>query len=119
MSALRQPSPEPIRLPLADKLSAAADLLGVCLGTRTHSRRDGYRPDARLHVERFFAKTILGVSVRDLCARDRLCRSTVNSSIAVGGRLVRRNARLLGVTPELLGLAARPPAAIEDDDPND
>jgi hypothetical protein len=101
-------------LDLARQLAAAADLLGVCLGTATHSRRHGYRPDARLHVERFFTKTVLGVPVATLCARDRLGKSAVYSSIGVGGRLVRTNARLLGVTPGLLGFAPR--EALDDDD---
>jgi hypothetical protein len=92
---------------LTEKLSAAADLLGVCLGARSVSRRHGFRPDARLHVERFFTRTVLGVPVKTLCERDRLGKSAVYSSVLIGGRLVRKNARLLGVTPDLFGFARR------------
>ena len=116
MSALSQPSPGPARTDLVSKITTAVDLLGVYLDSPTHSKRHGYRPDARLHVERYFLRTILGMRVVDIAKQDNLAKSTIYSSIAVGRRLVRANAKALGITPDLFGVAPRPRTEFDDDD---
>ena len=79
----------------------------------SESRRDGFRPAASEHLRRYLLHTVMGVSARELGQRDGLSPSAVYSSIAVGGRLARANARRLGL------VLPRRPAAAEDEADDD
>lgn len=92
-------------------LERAAELLGVSpptrmrkvggipLGVQSRATRDGYRPAARAHVERYLLRAVLGVSVPVLRQTYGVSRSMIYQSIQTGERLVRENARRLGLKP--------------------
>jgi hypothetical protein len=82
--------------PIVARVEEAAERLGVSLGTPTSSRRHGFRPQARRHVERFLAVEVLGVRVADLVEQEGRARSTVYASVRVGRQLARVNAAALG-----------------------
>jgi hypothetical protein len=83
-------------------------LRGVSIGVQSRSLRDGYRPAARVHVERYFLVTLLGVSVSELARAERMSRSAAYSSVQQGKRLVIASAIRLGLKP--------PPRPRDDDD---
>jgi len=72
---------------------------GIPLGALSRSTRDGYRPAARAHVERYLLRAVFGTPVPTLCRALGMSRSAVYESIAHGERLVRENARRLGLKP--------------------
>lgn len=86
--------------PTAGRLVSVAELLGVCLGTRSKARRHRYRPQARRHVERFLMRAALGVSARAMAESEGYSRSNIFHSIRVGRELARANADALGLTAE-------------------
>jgi hypothetical protein len=53
----------------------------------SRSKRDGFRPMARRHVEDFLAREVLGSRVADLARASGRHRSTVYRAIAAGKRL--------------------------------
>lgn len=90
-------------------VAEAVERLGKPLATRTNrtflrskgrfpgrpstSTRDGYRPAAKTHVERFLSHKLLGLSIADLAARDDIQRQSVKKSIRIGRELAERNAK--------------------------
>lgn len=79
-------------------LAAAVDQFGGPPPTKTQSRRHGYQPDARGHVERFLLHTAFGVPVKSLAAAGGKSLSTVRASIRRGQQLVWDGAEAKGFT---------------------
>lgn len=83
-----EPEPEGPRNPLWDQIQAAADQLGRSRPARSRSKRHGFQPAARTHVETYFAHKVLGWSVRRLAVLSGRSLSSVHNSIVQGRQLV-------------------------------
>lgn len=91
-------------------LDAAAGQLGfgypLDRASCSQSKRDGFRPQARRHVEDWLAHAVLGSRVSDLARASGRHRSTVYRAIAAGQRLA-----LAAVAAGLCGPEALRPGA--------
>ncbi len=90
----------PYSNPLAGRLDAVADALGVNLGKQSKARKHGFRPQARRHVERFLLRTVVGVRAEDMARAEGYSRANIFRSIQIGRELARSNAGRLGWTAE-------------------
>lgn len=78
------------------RLRAVVDQFGRSMGKRSRSRRHGFEPLAKQHVEDYLSVQVLGVSMRSLARARGVHHSTVWASVKRGARLVREQADARG-----------------------
>lgn len=95
------------RNPLWDRIHAVVDQFGHSPPSRTRSRRHGYQPHAREHVETYLRHTVLGHSGRQIARETGRHHSTIAASIERGRQLVQLGAETHGFDDP------HPPAAVD------
>ena len=86
-SEARPPDPDRLKRLLDQAVAQLAFPYPFDRPSCSRSRRDGYRPSARRHVQDWIATTVFGTRVAELAQLSGRHRSTVYRGIRVGKRL--------------------------------